>query len=312
MLTGIAGAIAVAVMVAVRGPEVLGTLGSCSLAAAIGAVVAHGLTLACRCEAWRVAAGSIADRRLERVTAHAAGGAGAAAGMLQGAGTAPVRAVALRRIAPGSPSTAQLVVAEIPVFLIDAALTAAVLAVAVAALPLAPPWAGPGAAIACIGALVVLRAWLGSVGGPGPAAGLRVLRDARRRWAVLALLVIVTALGVARSWLVLAGMGLPHDLATAALAFIALGVFGLLPIGPGSTPVAMLAITGASDATTAIAAGIAVTATSWLGVGLYASIGAAAWIAASRPAVGGGPTRSASSVDHPNWRAASPSPSSGL
>jgi hypothetical protein len=127
-----------------------------------------------------------------------------------------------------------------------------------------------------------------------------------------ALLVAVTALGVGRAWLVLLGLGLPHAAATAGLAFIALGVFGLLPIGPGSTPAAMLAVAGSADPTLAVAAGVAITATSWAGVALYASIGGAAWAVSRWSPPFGGPRRSASSVDQPKWRAASPSPSSGL
>ena len=108
---------------------------------------------------------------------------------------------------------------------------------------------------------------------------------------------------------VLIALGLQHTAATAALAFIALGVLGVLPIGPGSTPVAMLAVVGSADPTVALAAGIAVTATSWLGVALYASAGAAAWAAGERLSAR---SSSQSRVDQPKWRAARPSPSSGL
>ena len=127
-----------------------------------------------------------------------------------------------------------------------------------------------------------------------------------------ALLVAVTALGVARAWLVLLGLGLPHGAAVAGLAFIALGAFGLLPIGPGSTPAAMVAVAGSADPTVAVAAGIAITATSWAGVAIYASIGGAAWVGARWLPSLVGPKTSASRVDQPKWRAASPSPSSGL
>lgn len=309
-LSGLAGALAVAVVVAARGPELFEALAACSPVAALAAIGVHAATLAGRCEAWRIAVGAIKDEPVGRVAAHAAGGVGSAAGMLQGAGTAPVRAIALRRLAPeSSPSVKQLVVAELPIFLIEAALIAVVLGLAILALPLAPAWAPPVALAASAGALLALRAWNARIKGTSAGAGLRVLGDRGRRGHVLGLLVAVTGLGVLRAWLVLAGLGLPHGAATAALVFIALGVLGVLPIGPGSTPVAMLAVVGSADPTVALAAGIAVTATSWLGVALYASAGAAAWAVGERSA---SRRSSASRVDQPKWRAASPSPSSGL
>ena len=308
----LASAAALIAVLASRGPELVGALGRCSVAAALGAIAVHAATLACRCEAWRLAASAIDDRPLPRAAAHLAGGTGAAAGMLQGAGTAPARALAMRRLDPaGSPRTAQLLVAELPVFLGEAALIAIVLGLSVFALPIAPGWAGPAAVLGSAGALVGLRWWARRCG-DGAAAGLRVLADRRRRGPMATLLVAVTALGVARAWLVLLGLGLPHTAATAGLAFIALGVFGLLPVGPGSTPAAMLAVAGSADPTAAVAAGIAITATSWVGVAIYASIGASVWAASKWPLPFGGPRSSASKVDQPKWRAASPSPSSGL
>jgi hypothetical protein len=310
-LAGAAGAVALAVVIAIRGPELYASLAACSAAAIAAAIAIHAATLACRCEAWRIAVGSIDGRRLGRLVAHTAGGVGSAAGMLQGAGTAPVRAAAVRRLAPNaSPPAKQLVVAEVPVFLIEAALIAVVCAIAVRAMPQAPGWAVPAACAGTAAALVALRVVARRTRDRSAAAGLRVLGDRDRRASVLALLVAVTALGVARAWLILLGFGLPHDLAGASFAFISLGVFGLLPIGPGSTPVAMLAVAGAADPTLAIAAGLAVTATSWAGVGVYALVGATLW--AGRAASRSLATRSASSVDQPKWRAASPSPSSGL
>lgn len=277
-LAGSAGTAALVVLLTARAPELAAALAGCAPQAIVGAVVAHAATLACRCEAWRLAVGAIGDRRLGRLAAHAAGGAGSSAGMLQGAATAPVRALALRRIAPsGSPPAKQLVVAEVPIFLVEAALIAVVLALAVLTMPLVPVWAGPAALLAAAAAILALRAWAERFSERSGGAGLRVLADRSRRGGVVALLVAVTALGVLRAWLVLAALGLPHGVAAAGLAFIALGVFGLLPIGPGSTPAAMLAVTGGTDPAAALAAGVAVTATSWVGVGLYAAVAWTLW-----------------------------------
>jgi hypothetical protein len=276
-LTSVAVALGFAILIAVRGPQVATALVACPPLAALAAVVVHSATLLSRCEAWRVAVSSIADTAPPRLRVHAAAGAGYAAGALQGASTAPVRALTLRRMAPhATPPMKQLVVAEAPVVLLEAMLTALVLAVAVSAAPIAPKWA-PAAVIgvAVLGALG-LRALARRAGDGGSAAGLRVLHDLRRRGPMVALLVAVTALGLLRAWVVLLGFGLPSGPTAVALAFVALGVFGLLPVGPGSTPAAMLAAFGTADPTAAAAAGIAISATSFAGVAVYGGVAAGA------------------------------------
>lgn len=309
--SGLAGTAAIVVLVVIRGPELAEALAAASVPAVLAAIAVHAATLACRCEAWRLAVGSIDDRPLRRLAAHAAGGAGSVAGMLQGAGTAPVRAVALRRLAADAcPSTVKLIVAELPIFAIEATLIVLLVAVALPTLPQMPAWATPAALAATLATLAGLRLATARARDGSASNGLRVLGDRHRRGPVVALLVAVTALGVVRAWIILLGFGLPHDFGTACLTFVSLGVFGLLPIGPGSTPVAILAVAGTGDPTVALAAGLAVTATSWAGTGFYAGAGAALWaVGRSRAASG---SRSASSVDQPNWRAARPSPSSGL
>jgi hypothetical protein len=267
---GAAFAVPITIAAALRGPELTAALLACPPLTALGAIAVHAATLYFRCEAWRVAVGGIQGRRAGRVDAHAAGGAGFAAGTLQGAGTAPLRAVALRRLRPDTaPRIAQSVVAEVPVFLLEAGFAAAVLAVAIAAAPVAPAWVpaavavGSAAGLAGLG-LAARRAPAGRL-----ASGLAALRDPRRRLAIVGLIAVVTALGLARAWVVLVGFGLPHGPSSVALTFIALGVFGLLPIGPASTPGALLAVFGAADATAATAAGIAISASSFAGVAVY-------------------------------------------
>jgi hypothetical protein len=278
-LAAVGAAVAVVVggaLLLARGPEVLTALVACPPLAAVGAVAVHSATLLARCEAWRVAVSSIADAAPPRLRVHAAAGAGYAAGALQGASTAPVRALALRRMAPrDTPSMKQLVVAEAPVVLVEAVLTAAVLAVAVSAAPIAPAWTPAVVVAVAIGGLLGLRVLARRASDGCSTAGLRVLHDLRRRGPMVALLVAVTALGLLRAWVVLMGFGLPSGPAAVALAFVALGVFGLLPIGPGSTPAAMLAVFGTADPTAAAAAGIAISATSIAGVAVYGAVATA-------------------------------------
>jgi hypothetical protein len=266
----------VAAVAAVRAPELLEAFRSCPPAALVAAIAVHSLTLLCRCEAWRLSGSAVLGRPLPRLLSHAAGGTGFMAGSLQGASTAPVRAMTLRRLAPeDAPRSLPLMVAEAPVFLIEAGLVAIVLAVAVWTLPVAPVWMPPAIGVGSIAALVVLREVARRRARDGEASGLSVLTDRRRRGAMAGLLVLVTALGLARAWIILLGFGLPHGPSHVAFTFVALGVFGLLPVGPGSTPAALLAVFGAGEAGAAAAAGIAVSATSFAGVAFYAGLASA-------------------------------------
>jgi hypothetical protein len=261
------------VLGAAQGERIVTALETIPLAAALGAVAAHLATLVCRCEAWRLAVNAIEGGGIPRGIVHAAAALGFAAGAVQPASAAPVRAAALRSIAgSGAPPLAATLVAEGPVLLLEAALAAFVLAAAVWTLPVAPGWAPVVAAAGCLGALAALRAAVRRFGHRRAATGLLVLADVRRRAGLALLVVVVTALGLARSWIVLAGFGLPHGLASVALLFVALGVFGLLPIGPMATPGATLAVFGPVDPATAAAAGIAVSATSVAAVAAYCGI----------------------------------------
>jgi hypothetical protein len=266
----VAFTIPIAAVAALRGSQLLTALAACPPEAVLAAAGVHAATLFCRCEAWRVAVGAIGDRRAGRVEAHAAGGAGFAAGTVQGAGTAPARAIAFRRLAPGTaPPVGQAVLAEVPVFLLEALLTAIVLALATAAVPMAPAWTPAAVGAASIGGLIATWALARRARGHQLGAGVRALSDARRRLVIAALIVLVTGLGLARVLILLQAFALPADPPSVAVAFVALGIFGLLPIGPASTPGALVAVFGGDDATGAAAAGIAISATSFAGVALY-------------------------------------------
>jgi hypothetical protein len=302
------------ILLALKGEQVGASLAACPPAALLAAVAAHVGSLLFRCEAWRLAVNAIDRPPVHRPSAHAASGAGFLAGSLQGASTAPVRAVALRRLLHrAAPPFEHLLVAEVPIFAVDAALTAIVLAYAVWAAPVAPAWAPVLAVAISVAALAGL--WMAGrrFGHRRPAAGLLVLSDARRRLPLAALVGGTAAFGLARAWIILAAFGLPAGAETVAVLFVTLGVFGSFPIGPSSTPAATVALLGATDATAAVAAGIALSATSLLAVVVYA-VGAGAVLALSRYRRSplGLASRSISKVDQPKHRAASPSPVSGL
>lgn len=252
------------------GTELSAELATLPAWAASAAVAAHLATLGCRSEAWRLAVNSIAGDELPRPLMHGACAAGFAAGSIQAAGTAPVRAFALRRVAAErAPSFGQTMVAEGPVVTSEAGLAGLVLALGVAAVPVMPAWVPAGLAALCALGLVAMRLAPTGRGRNGLAIGLSVLGDRRRRLAFGSLIVAVTAFGLIRAAVLLAGFGLPHDLASVAIVFATLGVFGILPLGPAATAGAFVAAFGATDAESAASAGIALAATSMVAVAIY-------------------------------------------
>jgi RNA polymerase sigma-B factor len=92
----------------------------------------------------------------------------------------------------------------------------------------------------------------------------------------------ITALGVARAWLLLVVFGLPHDPGHIALLFVALGAFGLLPIGPTASPAGALAAVGAEQVAAATALGLAISGTTIIAVLAYAAAASARRAAARR------------------------------
>jgi hypothetical protein len=81
----------------------------------------------------------------------------------------------------------------------------------------------------------------------------------------------IVGCGLARVWLVLAVAHLDASPGAVALAFTALGAFGLLPLGPSAPPGALLVVSGGAAAG-ALAAGLALSATSLAGVLAYALV----------------------------------------
>jgi hypothetical protein len=287
------------------GDRLEGALVAFPPAAAAIAIAAHVATLVCRCEAWRLAVNAIGQEAAPRARVHAASGAGFVAGAVQGASTAPVRAVTLKRLSPScAPRLEHALVAEVPVVVVDAAITAVVLAFAVGSASIAPTWVAPVAMLISLAALAAMRSAVVRPGERRFAAGLRVLADPARLAWLTALIGATTAFGLFRVWLALAGFGLPHDPASVSALFVAQGLFGLLPIGSGATPGATLAVFGASDPAAAAAAGIALSGTSLAAVGVYGAGALAAAQLSRRPLWGIGPRRAAMPRELPPGRRA--------
>jgi hypothetical protein len=270
---------------ALHGNELAGSIAAFPPLAAAAAVLCQFAWLCLRGEAWRLSLNAVARDAVPRAGVHAANGAAFLAGVVQAATTVPVRALTLRRLAPRrSPSLERVLVADAPVIALEVTLMAIVLVIAAATAPVLPAWA---AVLTLMGAVAVLAILFGireRLGNRGLVAGLSVLADPRRRLPLCAVATAMTLLGLTRAWVVLVGFGLPHGFGSAAVLLAALGLLGALPIGLGSSPGATLAVFGATDASTAAAAGIAMAMTSLAAITLYGSLSFAGLALARRRA----------------------------
>jgi hypothetical protein len=263
----------VAALFAVRGGEIADALRGFPVWAALAGLSAQLAWLVCRGEAWRLSVGAAQRHTVPRPAAHSANALAFLAGVVQQAATVPVRAVTLRRIAPGrSPPLEQVLIADAPVLALEGALMGLLLLAAALTAPGLPAWA-PAASLAgglaALGAMFAARRHFHD---RGLTAGLRVLADRRRGPAMAAIAVAMSALALTRSWAVLAGFGLPDDFASVVLFLAALGVLGALPLGPTASPAAALAVFGSISAASAASAGIAMTATTLGAVTVYGAI----------------------------------------
>ncbi len=216
---------------------------------------------------------AIGPAEVDRRRSHVANSVSFLSGGVQSATTVPVRALVLRRMAPDdSPSLSRTLVADAPVLALEGTVMGAALVAATLISGALPLWSAALALGLGVAGLVVLVALRDRFRDRGAIAGLRVLSDPRRRSRLVALAVIMCALGLTRAWMVLAGFDLPHGFASAAVLLAVLGVLGALPIGPTSTPAASLAVFGATNASAAAGAGIAMVATSLTATLIYVGL----------------------------------------
>jgi hypothetical protein len=92
--------------------------------------------------------------------------------------------------------------------------------------------------------------------------------ELRNRLAII--VAAFTAMAFLRTWIVLAGFGLPSDPAHVCLVLFTMGAVGLLPLGVGTGPAATVAALGTASLVTATAAGMVVSAATVLAVLIYA------------------------------------------
>ena len=267
-----AAALAIAgYLIATRGSSLLAALAAVPPWVLAGAVAAHLLTLALRTEAWRTVLHAAGSGRLEPQAIHAANAGAFLAGTVQGQAAMPARIALLRRFGGNkAPAVSQIALADAPIVLFEvcaAALLAAVGSTAVGMIPVWAPWAMLGGASAV---LVALRLLYARFGERKLAAGVGILARPGQRNRLAVIVAAFTGMAFLRTLIVLAGFGLPTDPAHVCLVLFTMGAVGLLPLGIGTGPAAMVTALGTTDLVTATAAGMVVSAATVLAVLLYA------------------------------------------
>ena len=236
------------------------------------AVALHVATLVLRSEAWRLTLESVADTALPRSALHGANAAAFVAGTLQSQAALPARVAVLRRLAGDvAPRAGQIWVADIPIFVLELFATAVLLTAGMLAGG-GRWWIGMAAVVVAACLLVAARLAPQRLTDRPFVRGLAVLADRRRRGPLVAIVIAGITLTVARLWLVLSVCGLPHGIAELTAVFAAIGLFGLLPFGPGAPVAATLAALGGAQIGAVVAAGLMLLASSLLAVAAYAAI----------------------------------------
>lgn len=273
------GVLGLVVWLAMRRADEVGRAIDAIPASAFLAIVAlHAGTLVLRSEAWRLTLAAVEGRPLQRRAVYAANAAAFLAGTAQSQAALPARVALLRRVAGSdAPRPAQIVMADVPIFALELCATSALL-FASALARLSDWWVAPAALALALAVLGTARMAPERCSRRPMLRGLAVLADRRRRRALCALAMALSALTVARIWLVLSVCGLPHGLGEIAWLWAALGICGLLPLGPGAPAGATLATLGRESLGAAVAGGLVLGASSIAGVLVYGLVVAVVWL----------------------------------
>jgi uncharacterized membrane protein YbhN (UPF0104 family) len=267
--------IAVAVIVGIvanhHAHEILETLRNVSPLPVVGAALLHAATLALRSEAWRIGLRAVGADALPLRSIHRANGLAFLVGTIQGELSLPARVAALRRAEPEyAPTAVQTAMVDAPLALVEVAWLFALAAL------WRPEFILGTVVIAAALPIVARRVAPGRPAGSA-LRGLMVASDLaalRRLVVVMGGVVLVSA---ARIWLILLAFHLSVDVTSVAKVIAAVTVIGALPFGLSTGPAATIASLSSGDAAlttdgVAISAGLAISATSVLGVLIYAAV----------------------------------------
>lgn len=254
-----------------KGGQLLAALTTVPAWVLAGAVAAHLLTLVLRTEAWRTVLGAAGDWDLEPRAVHAANAGAFLAGTVQGQAAMPARVALLRRCSgPDAPAVSQIALGDAPIVLFEVCASAVLAAIGSTAVGMIPAWAPWAMLAGALAVLASLRFLYGRFRHRRIAAGLGVLAQPGARNRLALVVAGFTAMAFLRTLIVMAGFDLPTDPAHVCLVLFTMGAVGLLPLGVGTGPAAMVAALGTTNLVTATAAGTVVSAATVLAVLLYA------------------------------------------
>jgi hypothetical protein len=261
----------VAYLILTRGGSLLAAFAAVPPWVLAAAVAAHLITLALRTEAWRTVLQAAGGKRLEPGAVHAANAGAFLAGTLQGQAAMPTRVALLRRFGgEEAPTVSQVALADAPIVMFEVCASAVLAAIGSGAVGTIPPWAPWVMLGGALAILVALRLLYARFRERKLAAGLGVLAQPGLRNRLAVIVAGFTAMAFLRTLIVLAGFDLPTDPAHVCLVLVTMGAVGLLPLGVGTGPAAMVAALGTTSLVTATAAGMVVSAATVLAVLIYA------------------------------------------
>jgi hypothetical protein len=266
------GALAmVAYLLLTKGHQLMAALVAVPPVVLVGAVAAHFLTLVLRTEAWRTVLGAAGGRRIAPRAVHAANAGAFLAGTVQGQAAMPARVALLRRFGGAeAPPVSKVALADAPIVLFEVCGSAVLAAIGSTAAGIIPGWTPWAILAGAISVLAVLRLFYDRFRHRDIAAGLGVLAESGARVRLAAIVAGFTAMAFLRTLIVMSGFDLPADPAHVCLVLFTMGAVGLLPLGVGTGPTAMVAALGTSNLVTATAAGAVVSAATVIAVVLYA------------------------------------------
>lgn len=252
--------------------HVLETLRNMSVWPVVGAALLHATTLVLRSHAWRVGLAAVGGRDdLPAMTIHRSNALAFLVGTVQGELSLPARVAALRKADPErAPKVAQTAMVDAPLALVELACLFAFAA-------FWQPVFLLGTVVIAAALPVVARRIAPRRPAGSALRGLMVAADpSALRW-LTALMIGVVSISALRIWLILLAFDLPLDIVSVAKIVAAVTIIGVLPVGLGTGPVAAIASlsTGQAAVTTdgvAYTAGLAISATSVLGVVTYAIV----------------------------------------
>jgi uncharacterized membrane protein YbhN (UPF0104 family) len=262
-------AVALAIGLAGHGHDFLVALGSAPFWVLGAAIGLHVLWLLARSEAWRVCIGAAGGSVGRRSLFHASS-IGYLGNIFNGQFGLAVRIGALRRSSPAEcPRAPVLLVAELPIVVVEIALAAIFSFTLVA--PLGVPWWAPLVAFAAVGGIFAGMQRVARNRRTGIWRGIAVLRETRGSGRIVALVCLAVVIQIARNWLLLNASGVDASVFDSTALLIGLAVVGLLPIGPSLGAATAVLILGTNGVAASAAAGALLTATAAAGAICFAS-----------------------------------------